>query len=257
MDTLNVRLAQDKGIRQALRVGIHTGLVVVSDMRGGGHQGHLALGGAPNIAARFQGLAAPGTLVVSGATFRLVEGYFEVEDQGYQPLKGIATPMQVYRVLRESAIQSRLDMPTRQGLTPLVGREREVAQLVALWQDVKTGQGQVVLVSGEPGIGKSRLVKTLKDHMTSESHTRIECRSSPYYQHTALYPFIDLLQRVIHWHSDDSPEDRLHRLDVELSQYSRPLLETVPLFASLLSLRLPEQRYPQMGLSAQRHAAKP
>ena len=182
MQTLNTRLGQEHGIRLSIRVGMHTGLTVIGDIGAGQKHELLALGEAPNIAARIQNLAAPDTVAISADTARLVEGYFTVEDLGRQTLKGVAEPLQVYRVLRHSGAQSRLDVAGMRGLTPLVGREQEVGLLLERWNWVKEGQGQVVLLSGEAGIGKSRLVQVLKDHITSEPHTRLECRSSPHAQ---------------------------------------------------------------------------
>src|SRR5262249_7905271 len=138
----------------------------------------LALGEVPNIASRIEGLAAANTLVISDATSRLVQGYFDCQDLGAQTLRGVAEPVTLYRVLRESGATSRLDVAQPRGLTPLVGREQEVGLLLERWAQVKAGHGQVVLLTGEAGIGKSRLVQMLKEHVTSESHTRWECRSS-------------------------------------------------------------------------------
>jgi TOMM system kinase/cyclase fusion protein len=254
--TLNTRLEQDKGVRLAVRLGIHTGLVVVGEMGGEGRQEQLALGETPNIAARIQGLAGPDTVVISDATYRLIQGYFECQVLGEYTLRGVAEPMTVYRALSESGVQSRLDVASTRGLTPLVGRESEVTLLLERWQQAKDGQGQVILLSGEAGIGKSRLVQVLKDHVTEEPHTRWECRSSPYYQNSALYPIIDLIQRTLRWQQDDAPEQRLAKLEQALSQYRLSLAETIPLFAPLLSLSLPEDRYPPLHWTPQRQRQK-
>jgi class 3 adenylate cyclase/predicted ATPase len=256
IQSLNTRLEPDKGVRLAIRLGIHTGLVVVGEMGGEGRQEQLALGETPNVAARIQGLAEPDTVVISGATYRLIQGYFDCESMGEQDLRGVSQPIAVYRVLKESGVQSRLDVASSRGLTPLVGREQEVGLLLERWEQAKDGQGQVILLSGEAGIGKSRLVQVLKDHVAEEPHTQWECRSSPYYQNTALYPLIDLVQRALQWHQDDSPEQRLEKLEHQLSQYRLPLEETVPLFALLLSLSVPRDRYPPPNLSPQRQRQK-
>src|SRR5262245_5652909 len=196
MGDLNKRLEQEKGITLALRLGIHTGLVVVGVM-GGGRQEHLALGETPNIAARIQGLAESNTLMISEATHRLVQGYFAYQDLGVQTLRGVSQPLHVYRVLGASGVHNRLEVAQPRGLTPLVGREQEVGILVERWEQVKAGHGHVVLLSGEAGIGKSRLVQMLKDHVAHEPHTRWECRSSEYSQNTALFPLTDLFQRLL------------------------------------------------------------
>jgi class 3 adenylate cyclase/predicted ATPase len=256
MKSLNIRLQQDKGIRLAIRVGIHTGLTVVGEVGSGQKHELLALGEAPNVASRIQGLAEPDTIAISAATYRLVEGYFTVENLGLHTLKGVSEPQQVYRILRESDTQSRLEIAATRGLTPLVGRESEVTLLLDRWNQVKDGQGQVVLLSGEGGIGKSRLVQVVKDHVASEEHTRLECRSSPYFQNSALYPMTDLLERTLQFERDDSPEDKLAKLEGMLNQYRLAVEETVPLFATLLSIPTPEERYPPLNWTPQRQRQK-
>jgi class 3 adenylate cyclase len=187
LQTLNTRLEPEKGIRLAVRLGIHTGLVVVGEMGGAGRQEQLALGDVPNIASRLQGIAQSDTVTMSADTYRLVQGFFECEALGEQDLRGVSQPIAVYRVLRESGIQSRLDVASTRGLTPLVGREQEVGLLLERWEQVQDGQGQVVLLNGEAGIGKSRLVQVLKDHLAEEPLARLECRSLPY---LSLFRFV-------------------------------------------------------------------
>jgi class 3 adenylate cyclase len=240
MATLNHRLQQEQGVRLAIRVGIHTGLVVVGEVGGGSRQEQLALGETPNLAARLQGLAAPDTVVVSAATFRLVRGYFTAQELGAHSLKGITTPLQVYRVLGESAAQRRLDIAGPSGLTPLVGRESEVLLLLERWAHSQDGRGQVVLLSREAGIGKSRLVEVLREHVISQGATRLVFRCSPYRQQSALYAVIDHLQRFLHWDSAAAPAARLEALERALRTSRLPLEEVTPLFAALLSLPHPE-----------------
>ena len=203
---LNARLESRQGVRLAVRVGIHTGVVVVGEIGGGSRQENLALGETPNIAARLQGFAAPDTVAISAATFRLVHGYFTAQELGAHALRGVTAAMQVYRILGESAAQSRLDVAGATGLTPLVGRESEVALLLERWAQSQDGRGQVVLLRGEAGIGKSRLVEVLREHVISQGATRIAFRCSPYHQNSALYPVIDHLQRFLQWQRDDAPE---------------------------------------------------
>ena len=165
--------------------------------RGGGHGGgsrqeQLALGDTPNMAARLQGLAAPDTVVLSAATFRLVQGYFTYQDLGAHTLKGVAAPVQVYRMLGESGVQSRLEAMAPSRLTPLVGREEEVALLQQRWEQAKAGQGQVVLLSGEAGIGKSRLVQVLKDHVAHEPHARLSGAGRPITSRVPCIPVIGI-----------------------------------------------------------------
>jgi class 3 adenylate cyclase/predicted ATPase len=256
MGTLPTRLMQDTSVRLAVRIGIHTGLVVVGEMGSGGRHEHLALGDTPNLAARLQGLAALNTVVISDATARLVHGYFVCQDLGTHALKGLDTPVHVYQALEESGAQGRLDVAATRGLTPLVGREEEVGLLLRRWAQSQDGLGQVVLLSGEAGIGKSRLVQVVKDRIADTPHTRLECRCSPYYQNTALYPIIDLLERALHFQRDETPDAKLEKLERALSQYRFALRETVPLFATLLSLPLSEARYAPLPLTPERQKQK-
>ena len=165
---LNTHLGQERGVHLAVRLGIHTGLVVVGEVGGGTRQEQLALGETPNLAARLQGMAAPNTLVVSAATWQLLGGFFIYQALGTSALKGLAQPIEVYQVLHESMARSCLEAVGSTGLTPLVGREQEVALLRERWVQVKEGLGQVVLLSGEAGIGKSRLVQVLKEQVATE-----------------------------------------------------------------------------------------
>jgi predicted ATPase len=238
---LNTRLAPERSVQLAVRLGVHTGLVVVGEVGGGTRQEQLALGETPNIAARLQGLAAPNTLVISAATFQLLGGFFACQPLGTRLVKGISQPLAVYRVLYESMARSRLEAAGSMGLTPLVGREQEVRLLLERWAQVKDGSGQVVLLSGEAGIGKSRLVQALKEQLASEPQAWLTpCQCSPYYQHTALYPLIDLLEQVaLRFEREETPAQKLSKLEGLLVQHGLTLAEAVPLFAALLSLPLP------------------
>ena len=189
-----------------------------------------------------KGIAAPNTLVISAATFQLLGGFFTCQSLGTQALKGFAQPLEVYQVRYESTARSRLEAAGSTGLTPLVGREAEVALLRERWAQVKDGLGQVVLLSGEAGIGKSRLVQVLTEQAASEPQAWLTpCQCSPYYQNTALYPMIDLLERVaLGFEREESSQRKLNKLEGFLVQYGLPLAETVPLFAALLSLPLAE-----------------
>jgi hypothetical protein len=237
-------------------VGIHTGLVVIGEMGGAGRYESLALGDVPNIGSRIEGLAAPNTIAMSEATYRLVQGYFACQDLGAQALRGVTESMRIYHVLRESGATSRLDVAQPRGLTPLVGRESEVTLLLERWEQVNSGQGQVVLLTGDAGIGKSRLVQVLKDHVANEPHVRWECRSAEYSQNTALFPLVELFQRILRFEAHETPDEKLGKLEHALSQYRLPLEESVPLFAPLLSLALPEARYAPLNVSPQRQRQK-
>jgi class 3 adenylate cyclase/predicted ATPase len=240
MAQLNTRLAQARGVQLAVRLGCHTGLVVVGDVGGGSRQEQLALGETPNVAARLQGIAAPNTLVISAATFSLLGGFFACQPLGTPLLKGRVQPLAVYRVLYESMARSRLEAVGSTGWTPLVGREQEIGLLRERWAQVKDGTGQVVLLSGEAGIGKSRLVQVLKDQVAAEPQGWLTpCQCSSYHQNTALYPWIELLERVVlRFEREESPQQKLRKLEGLLVQYGLPLAESVPLLAALLSLPL-------------------
>ena len=240
MDPLNTRLTLPLGDRLAVRLGIHTGLVVVGEVGAGARQEPLALGETPNLAARLQGLATSNTLVISAATWQLLGGFFACQALGPVRLHGRAQPLEAYQVLSETTARSRLEAVGRTDLTPLVGREPEVGLLRERWAQVADGLGQVVLLSGEAGIGKSRLVQELQDYVATEAQAWLTpCQCSPYHQNTALYPIIDLLERVVlRFDREESPPQKLSKLEGHLVQYGLPLAETVPLFAALLSLPL-------------------
>jgi class 3 adenylate cyclase/DNA-binding winged helix-turn-helix (wHTH) protein/predicted ATPase len=250
--SLSLHPALPAGEQVAVRLGVHTGLVVVGDVGAGTRHEPLALGETPNIAARLQHLAEPNTLVISAATQQLVAGYFRWKALGAHTLPGLAQPMEVYRVLGTSGAQSRLEVAATRGLTPLVGRVQEVGLLRACWTRVTEGMGQVVIVGGEAGIGKSRLVQVLKAHVAGEGHPWLECQGSPYYQHTALYPLTELLaRRLLHLEPEATAAQQAQYLEEFLVQYDLSLAETVPLLAPLLSLPLPATYAPVQVTSEQ------
>jgi class 3 adenylate cyclase/tetratricopeptide (TPR) repeat protein len=255
MRLLNARLEQERGLRLAVRIGVHTGPVVVGAMGGGARQEHLALGETPNIAARLQGLAAPNTVVISAATLGLIAGFFLCQALGEHVLKGVDAPLQVYQLLAESGAQTRLDVVPPRGLTPLAGREQEVGLLLERWAESTEGRGQVVLLSGEAGIGKSRLVEVLREHVGGERAMWLTFRCSPYHTNSALYPVMTHLQRVLQWRPEETPAARLDRLEHALRAVRLPLEETVPLVAALLSVPWAE-RYPPLAWSPQKHKQK-
>lgn len=238
-------------MRLSVRLGIHTGPVVVGEIGSGERRERLALGDTPNLAARLQGLAEPDTVVLSDTTSRLVQGYFICQDRGVQTLKGIDTPVQISQVVGESTAQNRLDVAAASGLTPLVGRGTEVTLLQERWSRARDDLGQVVLLSGEAGIGKSRLVRVLTERVALEGAPRLTLPCSPYHTNSAFYPVIDHLQRLLHWHRDVSPEARLTALEQAIQAARLPVEEVVPPLAALLAVPLPE-RYPRLPLSPQR-----
>ncbi len=251
---LNAKLHAEKGVRVAIRVGIHTGPVVVGEIGGEVRREQLALGETPNLAARLQGLAEPGTVVISAKTQRLVQGLFVCSDIGVHSVKGVSAPVQIYQVLRASEAHSRLEIAGAH-VTPLVGREQEVSLLLHRWEQVRDGLGQVVLVSGEAGIGKSRLVGVLKDRVAHEPHVRWECRCSPYYQDSALYPIIDLIHRVLEFRREESAEDKFRKIELGLTRYGLADRDNLILWAALLSVPLPD-RDSLLSLSPERQRQK-
>jgi class 3 adenylate cyclase/predicted ATPase len=247
--TLNSRLAAQNGVELAVRLGIHTGPVVVGVMGGGGRHEHLALGETPNIAARLQALAPANAVVISAVTARLVQGTFALEALGTHALPGVAEPMALSRVRGLLATASRDDEFVTAAVPLLVGRDEEVGLLRRRWEQSKAGLGQVVLISGEAGIGKSALVEALRAQARAEGLPRITVRCSPYHTNSALYPVITHLEHLLQFAPDDSPTTRLAKLETGLRPSSLPLDEVVPLFAGLLSVPLPTERYAPLTLT--------
>jgi class 3 adenylate cyclase len=193
-------------------LGLASGLVVVGDLIGAGAaQERGVVGETPNLAARLQTLAQPGMLVIAESTRRQIGALFEIEDLGPQPLAGFAEPQRAWRVLGESGEVSRFEA-LRSGETPLVGRDEELDLLLRRWQRAQAGEGRAVLISGEPGIGKSRLTAVLSEHLATEPHTRLRYFCSPHHQDSALYPFIVQLERAARFARADTPDERLDKL---------------------------------------------
>ena len=218
------------------RVGIATGLVVVGDLIGSGEaQERGIVGETPNLAARLQSLAEPNMVVIAEGTRRLLGNLFELEDLGAKDLKGIAGPVRAWAALRASAVESHFEALHTAGLTELVGREEELELLLRRWSRAKTGEGQVVLLSGEPGIGKSRLTAALSEHIASEPHIRLRYFCSPHHQDSALYPFIAQLERAAGFARDDTADARLGKLQALLA-LDTPDDDDIVLLSQLLSL---------------------
>jgi TOMM system kinase/cyclase fusion protein len=246
---------QQQGFNIAVRVGIHTGLVVVGEVGGGSRHERLALGDTPNLAARLQALAGPGAVVISSGTHRLVYGFFVCRDLGPQAITGASGTVQVYEVLRETEARTRFDVVGAAGLTRLVGREQETGLLLERWAEVAEGRGQFLVLTGEAGIGKSRLVQALRERLTDQSHLQLEGYCSPYHQNSPLYPIIDLLPRVLRWGKDDTADARVGTLENLVGRFGLSQPDAVPLLASLLSLPMPDRFLP-LAMSPERQRQK-
>jgi class 3 adenylate cyclase/predicted ATPase len=240
-----------QSIELRARVGIATGLVVVGDLIGEGSAlEQSVVGETPNLAARLQALAEPGVVVIAAGTRRLVGDLFDYRDLGAIEVKGIAAPVPAWQVLRPSAVASRLEALHGSALSPLIGRDEEIELLLRRWARVKAGDGQVVLVSGEAGLGKSRITAALAERLHGEPHIRLRYFCSPYYQDSALFPFIDQLGRSAGFVRDDPPAAKLEKLDALLAR-AAPSDEDAAFLADLLSLPASE-RHPLPDLSPQR-----
>ncbi len=231
----------------SVRIGIATGLVVVGDVGGeGALRDHTVVGDTPSLAARLQALAEPGTVVVAASTRRLLGDLFRLRDLGLHKVKGIAEPIAAWAVDGVSASESRFGAVHTAGLTDLIGREDEIDFLLKRQRLAWKGEGQIVLVSGEPGIGKSRLAAALEKRIADEPHTALRYQCSPYHTNSALYPFIAQLERAARFKADDTSEQRLEKLEALLAIASPRAQDTAPLFAALLSIPFGD-RYPTLA----------
>ncbi len=251
MTMLNAGVGKRHEVVLAIRIGVATGSVVVGDIVGEGAAEEAAVvGETPNLAARLQGVAGPNQVVVGSVTQRLLGAVFEYEHLGTQQLKGIAQPVEVWRVVRESDTDSRYEAKRVGGGLPLVGRQEELGLLMRSWEASKEGHGQAVLIQGEAGIGKSRLLEALREHVSGGDYLWVAHRCSPYHTNSTLYPVIEHMKRVLGWKQEDGAEEKLEKLETALEGQSLPLEEAVPLYAELMSLPLPEGRYAPLELSA-------
>ena len=244
------RLNMGEGRPLAARVGIATGQVVAGDLIGEGDaQERNVVGDTPNLAARLQSLASPNAIVIGPATRRLLGRLFEFRDLDPLVVKGFARPVFACEVLRATAAESRFEA-LRAQQTPLVGREEEIGVLLRRWQQAKEGEGQVVLLSGEPGIGKSRIGATLLERLAGEPHVRLRYFCSPYHSTSPMHPFISQLKRAANFEPDDPPRVKLDKLEALFAPSTKHLAEDVQLMSELLSIPT-EERYPPLALSPQ------
>lgn len=238
-----------------VRIGIATGPVVVGETGAGDASvPKLAVGETPNLAARLQALAQPDEVVIAVSTQRLVGAAFEVRDLGEHILKGIIEPVRAWQVERVGEVEGRFEASRGAQLTPLMGRESELTLLLDRWQLAKDGEGQVVLLSGEPGIGKSRIAQALRERIASEPHTRMRYQCSPFHTNSALHAVFEQFQRAAAFSRVDTAEQKLDKLELLPREGGTDITETAPLIAALLSL--PTDRYPAVNLSPQKQKEK-
>ena len=250
-ETLNPRLQRTLGVEIAVQVGIHTGPVIVGEIRGASRRDPLAIGETPGVATRLQHLAAPNTVVISGTTARLIQGYFTLAELGSHRLTGLAAPMPLFQVLAGTGAQRRFDVEETRGVAPLVGREHEVGLLMQRWERAQEGRGQVVVLSGEAGIGKSRLVLAVKEQIATQRHYRVEWQTSPHHQQTPLYPIADFARRFLQIEPADTPADKLAKLERVIERFRLPVAESVLLVSDLLDFTVPADRFTPRTLSPQ------
>jgi class 3 adenylate cyclase/tetratricopeptide (TPR) repeat protein len=236
----------------SVRIGIATGPVVVGEQAGAGEQSKLAVGSTPNLTARLQGLATADQIVIAASTRRLVGNAFELTDLGENDLKGIAEPVHAWRVERALVTESRFDASRGSALTPLVGRDEELDLLLRRWSQAKDGEGQVVLLSGEPGIGKSRVLNALRQRLDAQGVQALRFQCSPYYVNSAFWPVIDNFERVLKFSRVQTPDAKLDKLEALIvTHYGRPLTD-VRFVAAILSIPC-EQRYGAPFMTPQKH----
>ena len=253
LKALGERLRREHKLDLNPWIGIHTGPAVVE----AGEESVSLVGEARNVAVRLGDVAAPGQVVCSAATHRLIGAQFDCTGLGRRKIKGVAQPVELFRVQGVGETRSRVEAAGPAGLTPLTGRDHEVSLLKDRWEQAQEGMGQVVLIIGEPGLGKSRLVYTLKEHVLGQmvegevDAPVIEWRCSPHFQNTGLYPAIDFYERALGFVREEPPQARFDRLVHRLEQYDLARPETVPLWASLLSLPTTD-RFPPLSLSPTR-----
>ncbi len=235
------------GERPRVRIGIHTGLVVVGDVGSGDTREQLALGEAPNVASRLQSEAEPDTIMISDATRRLISGHFILEDHGTRKLKGISRPLQLFQVLGRSEASSRFGAMAASGLAPFIGREREVEAIRTAWAETAGGAGRTLLLRGEAGIGKSRLVGVALQTAFNQVHETYEVECSPYDMNSALYPITTTLDRKLGFTAAMTPESKLDLLETFVAGRGVSAEEALPLLAALFSIPAGE-RYPAIAL---------
>jgi len=252
---LNERLKQERGISLSIRVGIHTGLVVVGEI-GSDDKRSLAMGTTPNVAARLQDLAESNSVLISDATYRLVQAKITCSSMGEHQLKGFSHPFTIYKVKDIEQSSNKPTMETAFNQVPLIGREQESALIADRFEQAKSGQGQAVLLSGEAGIGKSRLVQLLREIVAEDDICFFECWGSPYHKNSFLHCVVNVLHNVLEFDKCSTDEEKIKQLESPLAAFGVSLSESVPLLAELLSIPLEKDRYPIPQFTPQQRKQK-
>ena len=244
---LNTGLRTERPVSLSVRIGVHTGTAVVGDVGGANRTERLAMGDTPNVAARIQGLAKPNTVVISPATFALVSQFFKTESLGAQMIKGSAEPVEAFAVLGPSGAHGRVDGANAPQLTSYVGREGVMTPLRTAWREASAGSGRVVVLTGEPGVGKSRLLHVFREELAAERHHQLVCFCSPYHGSSALYPMTEMLRARLRLSEDTDPRLQLERVRASLLEHHCDADGALPLMAQLLGLA-PDAGYSPVAL---------
>ncbi len=253
MPSLNVEFGDGKDVEIAVRIGIATGVVVVGEIVGEGHaQERTVVGETPNLAARLQGLASRNGIVIGSVTKDLAGDLFVYQDMDAHELKGIAGLVKAWGVTGEREAEFESESSRQTSKLPLVGRHEEIGLLMRAWEGSREGRGNVVLIQGEAGIGKSRLLEALRDQASEGAHTWVAIRSSPYHTASTLYPVIEHMKRAMRWKPNDGAQVKFEKLENMLrEQHSWPMGESVPLFAAMMSVPLTESGYAPLNMTPQ------
>lgn len=249
------KVEQNRGVSLSVRIGAHTGLVVVGEV-GGGDKRTVALGATPNLAARIQDQARPDSVVISAATYRLVSSVFECDDMGVFDLKGFSAPVRLHQPIRPYSNPHKVADELCINSLPLVGRDQELKLLEGLLSEANEGRGQVALVNGEPGMGKSRLINAAKSGIDNTHYFLLECWGRAYYQNSYMHPIIELLRREMYIEGAQSERQKLRRIEKVLSVFGLPLGDSIPLIADLLNVDLSGSKYSSLRLAPPQNKQK-